>query len=250
VIRVNRRPTTPHHCNLSSSKKHMKRVAVIVLQLSLLFWQGVEAGRFRVNGPVLTVTLKDPITETRPTKWLNLSNLRPNVQWSFQSTSRPLPNWLPSLQSLQGTVGYHYEQMKRAPTYVEGGAKFRKGGIELDIVPSYEVKSKRTTVMLQLSKGAIYGMLKFGNTALETIRGCYQVTLPYASVGAIRVTPTWNVIKGEATCVLEGTTGSQRTKAVLNLEYQNPTLTVVHALDDRYVPFSPLSSNLLVPWMG
>jgi hypothetical protein len=76
--------------------------------------------------------------------------------------------------------------MKRAPTYVEGAAKFRKGAIELDSLPSYEVKSERTTVILQLSRGAIYGMLKFGNTALEAIRGCYQVNLPYASVGAIR----------------------------------------------------------------
>ncbi len=218
----------------------MRRFAVliVVVLLHLDLWHVTQASRFRVNGPVLTVTLKDPLTETRPTKWLNLSNLHPNVHWSFNSISKPLPGWIPSLQSLQGSVGYHYEQMKRAPTFVEGGAKFRKGGVELDILPSYQVKSKRTKVMLQISKGAIYGMLKFGNTALESIRGCYQVNLPYASVGAIRITPTWNVVRGEAACVLEGTTGSQRTKAVLNLEYQNPTLTVVHALDDRYVQFS------------
>lgn len=221
--------------------------ALLLLVLVLTRLDATHASRFRVNGPVLTVTLKDPLTmDTRPTKWLNLNNLRPNVHWSFHSTSKPLPAWLPSLQSLQGAVGYHYEQMKRAPTFVEGGAKFRKGGIEVDILPSYEVKSKRTTVMLQVSKGAIYGMLRFGNTALESIRGCYQLNLPYASVGAIRVTPTWNVVRGEASCVLEGTTGSQRTKAVLNLEYQNPTLTVVHALDDRYVQFTmaiPKHSN-------
>lgn len=70
---------------------------------------------------------------------------------------------------------------------------------------------------------------------LEVLRGCYQLDLPYASVGAVRVTPTWDLRKGEASCVFEGVTGSQRTKAVLNLEYQNPTLSVVHALDERYV---------------
>lgn len=213
--------------------------AFVLLQCSLLLHFG-QASRFRVNGPVLTVTLKDPMVDgssssSPRSKWLNLDNIRPNLHWSFQSTSKPLPKWFPSLQSLQGTVGYHYDQMKRAPTFVEGGAKFRiKGDIELDVLPTYEVKSERTTLMLQISKGAaIYGMAKFRNMALEMIRGCYQVDLPYASVGAIRVTPTWNVLRGEPSCVLEGTTGSQRTKAVINLEYQNPTLTVVHALDDR-----------------
>lgn len=231
--------------------------AFVLLQCSLLLHFG-QASRFRVNGPVLTVTLKDPMVDgssssSPRSKWLNLDNIRPNLHWSFQSTSKPLPKWFPSLQSLQGTVGYHYDQMKRAPTFVEGGAKFRiKGDIELDVLPTYEVKSERTTLMLQISKGAaIYGMAKFRNMALEMIRGCYQVDLPYASVGAIRVTPTWNVLRGEPSCVLEGTTGSQRTKAVINLEYQNPTLTVVHALDDRHViapEISLYNARIIYQW--
>eukprot|EP00980_Cylindrotheca_fusiformis_P015409 scaffold4335_cov119-Cylindrotheca_fusiformis.AAC.12 len=39
----------------------------------------------------------------------------------------------------------------------------------------------------------------------------------------------------QPSCLLEATTSSQRTKTVLNLEYQNPTLSIVHALDERYV---------------
>jgi hypothetical protein len=232
------------HNSRQKTRRNMNRPSLLLLHLSLLLLLQLSfssASRFRVNSPVLTVTLKDPMVDSSSSssprsKWLDLNNIRPNLHWSFQSTSKPLPKWLPSLQSLQGTVGYHYDQMKRAPTFLEGGVKFRKGDVELDILPTYQVKSQRTTLMLQVSKGPnLFGMAKFRDAALELIRACYQIDLPYASVGAIRVTPTWNVMRGEPSCVLEGTTGSQRTKAVVNLEYQNPTLTVVHALDDRYV---------------
>jgi hypothetical protein len=196
-----------------------------------------HGARFAVNGPVLTVTLKDPAASTieAPTKWLNLANLRPNLLWSVHSQSRPLPNWLPSLQSLGGTVGYQYEQNRRLPSFVEGDARFSARGVEVAVQPYHEFRSKRTLLLVQVSRGATYVMTKFVRGSLELIRGCYQVDLPYASVGGVRITPTWDVQKGEPSCLLEGTTGSQRTKAVLNLEYQNPTLSVVHALDERYV---------------
>ena len=69
---------------------------------------------------------------------------------------------------------------------------------------------------------------------LQTVKGCYQANLPYASVGAVRVTPSVDLVNGKASCLLEATTGTQKTKAVLNLEYDNPTLTVIHSLNERY----------------
>lgn len=53
------------------------------------------------------------------------------------------------------------------------------------------------------------------------------------ALSAVRITPTIDLARGQASCLIEGTTASQRTKAVLNLEYDNPTLTVVHSLDER-----------------
>ena len=70
---------------------------------------------------------------------------------------------------------------------------------------------------------------------LQMVKGCYQATLPFASVGAVRATPTVDLVKGQASCLLEATSGTQRTKAVLNLEYDNPTLAVIHSLNARYV---------------
>jgi hypothetical protein len=192
-----------------------------------------------MNGPVLTITLKDPQGESgeNPTKWLNLANLRPNLVWSVQSQTKPLPNWLPSLQSLRATVGYHYEDLKRLPSFVEGDVKFAAPqGVNVQVQPSYELRSQRSVWLVQASKGAAYVMAKLSTSSerwLQLVKGCYQMDLPYASVGGIRITPQYDLQRGEPSCLLEGTTGSQRTKAVLHLEYQNPTLTVVHAIDDR-----------------
>jgi len=217
------------------------------------------AARFSVLGPVLTVTLKDPEPSSFSSsegsgggeKWLNLNNLRPNLLWSIESRSKPLPNWLPSLTSLKANLGYQYDaRFKNVPSYVEADAKFHepKTNLDLQIQPSYDFRSRRASWLVQLlSNQKAYLMAKLGSGGsggqankkqakwLQLIRACYQLDLPYASVGAVRATPTWNLQTGEPSCVLEGMTGSQRTKAVLNLEYQNPTLTVVHSVSDRHV---------------
>jgi hypothetical protein len=198
----------------------------------------VVDARFAVQGPVLTVTLKDPQLSASDSKWLDLASIRPNAVLSLQSTSKPLPNWLPSLQSLRANVGYHYEELKRLPSYVESDVKFSNTHGDMQIQPSYEFRSKKASLLLQGSRGASYLMGRLttkGERWLEMVRGCYQLDLPYASVGGLRITPSFDFRRKEPACLLEATTGSQRTKALLNLEYDNPTLSVVHALDDRYV---------------
>jgi hypothetical protein len=202
-----------------------------------------HGARFVVTGPVLTVTLKDPDAGQSAeigSKWLNLGNLRPNLLWSLQSQSKPLPDWLPSLQSLKANIGYRYEDLKRMPSFVDTQVEFSNSHGELQLQPTFEFRSKRTNLLVQASRGSSYLLAKFaskGERWLEFVRGNYQVDLPYASVGGIRITPTFDFRRNEPSCMLEGVTQSKRTKAVLNLEYNNPTLTVVHALDERYVMF-------------
>jgi hypothetical protein len=229
-----------------------------------------DGGRFLSSGPFLTVTLKDSheqpsgveavstdgtmVSSTQQQQqqyqWFNLGNFRPSLMWSLQSQGKPLPNWLPNWQSLRTTVGYQYESLKRMPSFVEADLKFssNKLGVDLEIQPSHDFGSQHSLLVVQASRGAgAYLMAKFATKKerwLQLLRGCYQVELPYASVGAVRVTPTWDLARGQASCLLEGTTGSQRTKAVLNLEYDNPTLTVIHSLDERYVAMLILAKLL------
>lgn len=234
-----------------------KTATLVWCLLLLMVLPTNAAARFSVLGPVLTVTLKDPEPSSFSSsegsgggeKWLNLNNLRPNLLWSIESRSKPLPNWLPSLTSLKANLGYQYDaRFKNVPSYVEADAKFHepKTNLDLQIQPSYDFRSRRASWLVQLlSNQKAYLMAKLGSGGsggqpnkkqakwLQLIRACYQLDLPYASVGAVRATPTWNLQTGEPSCVLEGMTGSQRTKAVLNLEYQNPTLTVVHSVSDR-----------------
>jgi hypothetical protein len=206
----------------------------LLISLLLVTTPTCQASRFRSNGPVVTVTLKD--ADGGVHKWMDLKALRPNLHWSF-SSERPFPRWLPGLESLQGTLGYHYDQLVTVkhlttPTLLEANAKFTTPqGINVDMVPSFQ--PGRSGFLVQLSKGPGSIMAQFQKTSLALIRGCYQFDLDLPQLSAVRLTPSWNCVKREPACLMEATTGSQRTKTVLNLQYQNPTLTVVHALDDR-----------------
>lgn len=213
----------------------MKASELFFLCFGILSASFCHGSRFRASGPALTVTLKDPMVDSSSSgKWIDLAGLRPNLNWSIQSIAKPLPSLLPSLQALQGSVGYHYEQMRRAPSYVDGAAKFRFQGIDLDLQPSYEFPSRRSSLLVQVSRGSAFGLAKFTNTALEVIRGCYQQDFSSESpVSAVRLTPTWDVLRRRGSCLIEGTTATQRTKAVLTVESQDPTLSIVHALSER-----------------
>ena len=83
-----------------------------------------KAARFLVNGPVVTLTLKDPqqtpatsssSDASQPLPWLDLGALSPNAVWQITSTRPPLPNWLPSLKQLALKAGYQYHSLRRLP---------------------------------------------------------------------------------------------------------------------------------------
>mmetsp|Transcript_17294 Transcript_17294/g.35548 ORF Transcript_17294/g.35548 Transcript_17294/m.35548 type:complete len:325 (-) Transcript_17294:751-1725(-) len=216
-----------------------------------------SAGRFVSNGPILTITMKDPQQEEQQSSfpgssqddggsdeplqnpWFDIGNLRPNLVWSLQSRGKPLPNWVPGWHSLRTSIGYQYESLKRTPSFVDADLRFssERIGVDFQLQPTYDFGSKQSFLSVQASKGGTaYLIAKIATKKerwLQMVKGCYQATLPFASVGAVRVTPSVDLAKGQASCLLEATTASQRTKAVLNLEADNPTLTVIHSLNER-----------------
>lgn len=224
----------------------------LLLVIFLLSAIPSSAGRFVSNGPVLTVTLKDPQEQYRASPpdngdsdqtlqnpWYDFGNLRPQAQWSLYSRGKPLPNWVPDWHSLRTTIGYQYESLKRMPSYIEADLKFssERAGVDLQLQPSHVFGPQQSALSIVASRGpAGYLMAKLAtkkNRWLQMVKGCYQANLPFASVGTVRVTPTVDLVRGQASCLLEATTGTQRTKVDLNLEYDNPTLTVIHALNER-----------------
>lgn len=196
--------------------------------------------RFSVTGPVLTITLKDPDAGSEsPNKWVDLSALRPNAHWSIQSWGQPLPNWLPSLRSLRGSVGYNHADFSSMPSTVDADLRFSRDGLgDLEIQPSYHLKHRQASCVVQATKGStanILTKLSFGGKRLvEGIKGNFLVNLPFSSsLSALKVSPSFDFLRNSPSCKLEGITGSGRTKAILDLQYTDPTLSVVHAIDKR-----------------
>lgn len=126
----------------------------LLLAVLVYIWlpRNTRASRLVSNGPVLTITLKDPqpsltfgstmsttLTSSDPStlasppqqpppqqqlSWLNWGSLRPSLLWSVQSRGQPLPQWLPGWHSLKTTVGYQYDKLRRMPSFVEADLKF------------------------------------------------------------------------------------------------------------------------------
>jgi hypothetical protein len=211
----------------------------LVFLLLASSWRSCSARGFVVNGPVLTVTLKDPDSDSHANKWVDLRALRPNAQWAVQSRGPPLPNWLPSLKSIRGHLGYNHADFSAVPSSIEGDLRFAKEGVgDLEIQPAFNPKSKKTTCVVQATRGNtanVMAQLNFsGRRLVEAVRGNFMVNLPFSStLSAVKVSPAFDFVRNLPSCTMEGITGSGRTKAVLNLQYNEPTLSVVHALDER-----------------
>jgi hypothetical protein len=214
-----------------------RNLLILVLLLTCLT---SSLARFSVQGPVLTITLKDPDagTDSSPNKWVDLSALRPNAQWSVHSRGSPLPNWVPSLKSVRASVGYNHAD-GGIPSTVETDLRFSKDGLgDLEIQPSYHFKQQRASCIIQATRGNtanVLAKLSFGGKrVLEGIKGNFMVNLPFSSsLSALKVSPSFDFARNTPSFSLEGITGSGRTKAILNLQYNQPMLSVVHAIDER-----------------
>lgn len=167
---------------------------------------------------------------------MDLDSIQPDIRWSIQSETPPLPKVLPSLQAVKASLVYKYKTLKRFPSIIEGAAKFSRAAFSADLLlqPTYEVPTGKLNVLVQLSKGTSFVLARFTNTesVLDAIQGSFLFNLRKLK-SSVRVTPAFDQVTKDMTCVVEADTG--RTKALLNLEYNNPTLAVVHQLDDRNV---------------
>jgi hypothetical protein len=164
---------------------------------------------------------------------IDLSSIRPNIQWNVFSKGGPLlPYWFPSLQSITASLGYQYNDLKYLPAWVESTIKFALPGYsqygnELQIQPSYVVKTSQKNVCIQFNhrrQSYLFIQLrnhlrkkrllqqqqqvqqKFYSTAthswmIDMIRGSWFWSVPSASISSIRITPTidFNKYSGSST---------------------------------------------------
>ncbi len=272
----------------------------------------VEASRFQLQGPIVTVTLRDPseqiappyfspTTTTKDTSadptdeetaeiekprrkkrlWnrfrLNnphqippiASTLSPTILAAIRS-SNPLPNYFPALQSTSLTASYNYHDIKDKPNFVETDMRLysKRLGLDVDIGGSYNVQQNAAAVSVRVGAmedplrdgtvrgGGSFGMVRFmltrGKKYLQFAKAQYSLNLPFHGVGSIAISPSYNFDKmySEAVTVV-GYSGSGRTAAVLNLNWDAPTLSVKHALDARNTiqpEISLLDAKILYNW--
>lgn len=226
------------------------------------------------SGPVVTVTLQEGKNgdATSANKWINLAALCPNIHWSVVSRRQPFRRWLPSLQSLQGVVGYQYNHHnhprtstttdtillppRRRPDLLDITASFQTPYGQVDVVPQLgSTAGSQPRLLLQWTHPGTGGgsiLALFQKTSLKLLKGCYQWNFMSSSsssehgsshhntnnmntmgLEAIRLTPSYSFAHHQPSLLMEATTTSQRTKTILNLQANHPTLTVVHALNDR-----------------
>jgi len=152
------------------------------------------------------------------------------------------------------TAGYRYDDLKNAPSFFEGALNlsFLKGKVDVDVSPSYLVRKGAFGTVVRVGgrggggKGDWFGLAKFANRGdkiLQTIRGSYKFNIPFETVGSLAITPTYDRQRNEPSCHLVGKSASGRTAAILNLNWDNPTLSVKHMLDERNTIQPEISLN-------
>lgn len=271
----------------------------IVILWSVLYPYAIFASRFQFQGPVLTLTLKDPISSQQSqtigssdsaglqeknldsedddqripkthTKWwkrmrnsrlmfsnsppsaianiLNLDSLAPILLYSIRTINTPLPNYMPSLKSASVTAAYNYHELKNRPSTVESDVSFHSNRLKMDfdLSSTYDVRNNNQAIVIRVSKGDYDGDSSTTNGAFGLIRlvtkakklvnhACaqYRFGLPFQTVGSISITPSYDFQQNKAACSIVGKSGSGRTAAILDLNWDRPSLSVVHALDER-----------------
>ena len=232
---------------MRQSKSFLQTLQCSLVGLFFLLGVSQAIPRFQVNGPVVTLTLKEPSNaadDVHGRPWItDVSSVRPKATWSIRTNPSPFPRLLPALKQLRADIGYEYHRLRQAPSTVEATARFSTREGDLVIQPSYDVPTRKQTVLVQASRGASYVLAKLGGSPTATtpagrlvsaLKGSFLLNLPYATISAVRLTPSWDFDKKDLACTIEAATGGPaRTKAVLYMDYYNPTLTVIHSLDER-----------------
>jgi len=138
-----------------------------------------------------------------------------------------------------------------------GGAGVGGGGgagVDVDVSPSYGVRKDEMGMVVRVGgigdggrKGTWFGLAKFANRrggkVLQFVRGSYKFNLPFSTVGSLAITPTYDRQRELTSCHVVGKSASGRTAAMLDLNWDNPTLSVLHALDERNTISPEISLN-------
>lgn len=198
------------------------------LLLIVLTTASCHGAKFSATGPVVTLTLKDPTVSNSDKPWLDLSQLRPSLEWKLQSQQPPLPNWFPALSGVQVALGYDYN--KTIPTWIQAAFRLVQGPYELLLQPTlhHHPNKKNNALLLQARRGASSLTARMEGFRLQAAQASLHVPLPFASVQSLRIQPST-----DGGLVLEAS--SPRTQAVLDLQPSQPSLTLIHALDDHHV---------------
>jgi hypothetical protein len=86
--------------------------------------------------------------------------------------------------------------------------------------------------------GGFYGLVRFVRNKgrqmiLQHASGQYRFHLPFQTIGSVSITPSYDFLQQKPTCSIVGKSGSGRTATLLDLNWDRPTLSVVHALDEK-----------------
>lgn len=194
-------------------------------------------------------------------------SVRPKAELSIRTLQPPLPKCIPYLKQIKAHVIYEFYKRKYVPSVVETTAHFGTAigdfyvKPKIEFLPSFKARSSSkpstrpgsSTIDLEIlfSRGssfisAYFSGKSFGRAAgarangklpyLKILTGSFFSKLPYSTLQTIQLTPRLDLSASypEFSCLIEAVTGvTGRTKAVLNLEYENPTLAIVHQIDER-----------------
>ena len=203
----------------------------------------------------------------------SIPGLQPSITWSISSEedNDPFPNMLPSLKSISLSTQYKYHEYKKFLYKAEGLLRFvtsskKRGDIyelnddnddvssEIIVKPSYSFKSKKACLNIKCGNEGVFGIMKLsackGKRLIEYIKGSYKTSLPFInSVSQLTFQPSFDFIKGMPSCVISGIASGFRqsedgkTTAIIDLNFDNPTLTFMHNLDERNTISPTISLN-------
>ena len=220
---------------------------------------------FKTEGPVLSITLKDPFQSpeasllssgrqspaTDEDVWENLAFFNPTLLWTIRSTRPPLRDSMPSVLSCQAAVGYRYDDIRNMPSFLDADVLVDTPAGMLQVSPSYEVKSERANVSFRLSdkRARWWASAKLSSKTkrgVEMVRGSYQTSPPSflsKMIKSVTVEPAINVEKRSPSATIMAESTSGKTNSVVNWNLKEPTLTLVHAIDER----NTLSPEISLP---
>ncbi|KAL3823623.1 hypothetical protein ACHAXA_005604 [Cyclostephanos tholiformis] len=152
-------------------------------------------------------------------------------------------------------VGIAYRRGRRRAHLGGGTLEFVLGGIGSDLPPSAATRSneakKSTTnnnhLLVRLAVGRGVGTKVTMGDSIEFVRGSFGLPNPlfFLRGRGMSVMPSYDFVEKSARCVLSTDVGSTgRTRAVLRLDADDSTLTVVRALDERRVFFKIIAPTI------